>query len=107
MTGPGDAFGGGSQATQQAVAHLQMQVRKTEKRVEQLLLVVQGLFRLLAEKTDATEAELQDHLAQIGREAQAKAPDECPDCGREFRNAALKCMYCGAGRPVRSVFDML
>ena len=107
MMGPGGEFGGGNQAAQQAVANLQLQLRKTEKRVEQLRLVVRGLFCLLAEKTGATEAELQDQLVALGEEAQAKAPDECPDCGREFRNAGLKCMYCGADRPVKSVFDML
>ncbi|HJZ54960.1 MAG TPA: hypothetical protein VKE74_08365 [Gemmataceae bacterium] len=103
-TGGGDS---GGRAAQEAVYRLESQLRKAEKRADRLALVVQGLFRVLAARTGATEAELQDALAAIAQEAQARPPVECPGCGRPLNAAAPKCMYCGESRPVHSLFDVL
>ena len=94
-------------SAQDAVYRLESQLRKAEKRADRLVLVVHALFRVLAEKTGATEAELQDALAAVGKEAQAREPGECPGCGRPFNTAAPKCMYCGESRPVTSLFEVL
>jgi hypothetical protein len=102
---PGDESS--ARSAKDAVYRLENQLRKAEKRADRLVLVIHALFRLLAEKTGATEAELQDALAGIGKEAQTRAPVECPGCGRVFNTAAQKCMYCGESRPLQSIFDAL
>src|SRR5687767_12690210 len=105
MIEPGDESS--ARAAKDAVYRLEGQLRRAEKRADRLVLVVHALFRVLAEKTGATEAELQDALARIGKEARSRGPVECPGCGRAFTTAAPKCMYCGEARPVGSVFDVL
>jgi hypothetical protein len=107
MIGRGGGDSGAGREAKEAVARLEAQVRKAEKRADRLVLVVHGLFRVLAAKTGATEAELQDALAAVGREAADRPPADCPGCGRVFSGNSPKCMYCGATRPVHSVFDVL
>jgi hypothetical protein len=96
-----------SRSAQDAVYRLEAQLRKAEKRADRLVLVVHALFRVLAAKTGATEAELQDALAAVGKEAQTREPGNCPGCGRPFNAAAPKCIYCGESRPVNSLFEVL
>src|SRR5437764_997599 len=107
MIGVGGGDSGAGREAKEGVTRLESQLRKAEKRADRLMLVVHALFRVLAAKTNATEAELQDALAVIVREAQAKTPVECAGCGRVLSGNAPKCMYCGESRPVQSVFDVL
>lgn len=81
-----------------------------QERLDQLLLVGAAMWELLSEKAGLTEADLVARIAEIdARDGVADgkitaAPAQCPQCQRTIFAKQQRCLYCGAPRPVDSVF---
>jgi ribosomal protein L32 len=84
-------------------------VKQVEKRLERLLMVTQAMWDLLGQKTGLDEQVLLDQvqLRAQRRTEELSAPSafKCPKCGRTMGANRNKCMYCGAERPIDSVFQ--
>jgi len=100
---------GRARSAQEAVRHL-------ENRVDQLSFVCQAMWQLLQEHTDLDEQALLDrvhHLESQHDETQAEQAntqqmrEKCPQCERTLNPRHDKCLYCGAGRPIDSAFDLV
>lgn len=85
-------------------------IRRLQSRVDRLALVCQGLWELLRERTDLTEEDLQQKVAQIDAADGSSdgkvtvAPVKCSACGRTVSPRQDRCMYCGADREKGSAF---
>ena len=110
--GAGDAQRQAAGARSEAAA-AQREARELSDRLERLTLVCNALWELLKEKTGATEEDLTARVALL--DAQDGTADgkrnqkvlKCPQCARTMNARAPKCIYCGAERPIASVFDTI
>jgi len=78
------------------------QIRDLEFRLGKLEIVAEALWELLREKTDLSEVDLLERVAEIdlrdGRYdgKRKKSPSvECPKCGRMNSKQHGSCLYCG------------
>jgi hypothetical protein len=82
-------------------------------RIDQLLLINSAMWELLSEKTGLTENDLIAKVAEIdARDGVADGkmtytPTKCPQCQRTIFPKQDKCLYCGAPRPVDTVFKSI
>lgn len=86
-------------------------VRSLEERLDKLVLVNTALWELVKEKTGLTDEELSAKVQQLdladGRQdgKVTREIQECQNCGRTLSRRHSRCMYCGAERLRKSVFD--
>ena len=86
---------------------------EAQERMDQLLLVCAAMWELLSEKTGLTENDLATRIAEIdARDGVADGkmtytPVKCPQCQRTIFPKQQKCLYCGAARPLDSVFKAI
>jgi hypothetical protein len=82
----------------------------TGERLDQLLLICAAMWELLAERAGVTETDLVAKIAEIdARDGIADGkftytPVKCPKCNRTLFPKQRRCLYCGAERPVDTVF---
>lgn len=76
--------------------------RELQRRLDRLELVCEGIWRLVREKTQLSDADLIEKIAEIDLEdgrydGQKKTPTfrECTQCGRKNNKSLNSCMYCG------------
>ncbi len=82
-------------------------VHRMEEKIDSLALTCQALWELLRDRSDLTEEELIEKIAEIdlrdgkedGRMGTGGAP--CPRCNRVLSRRHERCMYCGedVGKP--------
>ena len=86
---------------------------EAQERMDQLLLVCAAMWELLSEKAGLTENDLVARIAEIdARDGMADGkmtytPVQCPQCQRTIFPKQRKCLYCGAARPVETVFKSI
>ena len=82
-----------------------------EVRVDRLLLVMDAMWELLAERTGATEADLLAKVQEIDQRdgtvdgRRTTIARRCSACGAAVGNDRTTCMFCGHEEPGRSGFD--
>ncbi len=103
--------GGASARATSAAGRARQEVRWLEERVDKLAMVCKAMWELLEENTNLTEADLMTKIEQIDL-ADGKADGkiekgvtQCTRCGRTLSRTHSTCMYCGAERSDRDVFD--
>jgi hypothetical protein len=75
--------------------------RQTDDRVDQLLLICSAMWQLLKEKTNLTEDDLINRVAQLDAEdgnADGKLSNrvqKCVKCDRTIAAKHHRCLYCG------------
>ena len=80
--------------------------RDANERLDQLLLVSAAMWELIRERTNLTEDDLINRVAEIdARDGAAdgkitSTPQKCPGCQRTLLGKHRRCMYCGAVVPV-------
>jgi hypothetical protein len=82
--------------------------REVEQRLDRALLVMHAMWDLLRDKNGLSEQLLLDQVNARAktRVEQLQSPaTKCPQCGRPMAPRLSKCMYCGAPRPIATVFD--
>jgi hypothetical protein len=86
---------------------------EVNERVDQLLLVCAAMWELLSEKTGVTENDLVAKIAELdARDGIADGkmtytPIKCPQCSRTIFPKQQRCLYCGAARPLETVFKTI
>lgn len=93
-------------------ADAEEQLKLLQKRVDRLALLCQTLWAFLQEDRLLTEQDLLEKMKEVeqlngkqgGRTVQARP---CESCGRPLSPRQPKCIYCGAEKSSRSVFDAL
>lgn len=103
----------------------QTELQKLTDKVDQLQNLTIALWSLIQDKTDLTEADLKQKLAELAQEKQRKSDrtptvlretkpkktaQDCPQCGRplqKLENRFHKCLYCGYTQDFDSVFDTI
>jgi prefoldin subunit 5 len=100
---------GRARSAQEAVRHL-------ENRVEQLNFICQAMWQLLQEQTNLDEQTLIQRVQyledqydenQVEQANTNQRRSKCPQCERTMSPRHDTCLYCGAGRPIDSAFDLL
>jgi hypothetical protein len=83
--------------------------KEVEQRLDRALLVMHAMWDLLRDKNGLNEQALLDQVnaRAKSRVEQLQSPEtsKCPQCGRPMAPRLSKCMYCGAARPITTVFD--
>lgn len=95
-------------AANEAVRTAAERVGQLEARLDRLLLVIQAMWNLLRQKNGSLDEQLlldQVNLRVQRKTEQLQSPPKCPQCGRPMSPRLSKCMYCGANRPIDTVFD--
>lgn len=96
-----------------AIDRLTTEVRRLERRADQMALVCQALWELLRERTDLTDNDLVNRLREVDlRDGVADGrmtpvPVECPSCHRQSTSKRDECLYCGTRLPGRSLLERL
>lgn len=92
-----------------AARSVEEHAKELEARLNRLVLVAQSVWELLGNKNGLTQQQLLDEvnlLAQRKSEKlQSPEANKCPQCGRPMAPRLPKCIYCGATRPIETVFD--
>lgn len=84
---------------------------RADRRVDQLLLVVQAMWTLLQEKTGLTDAELLARVTELDTHDGAtdgritRAPVKCAKCGAAVARKFNRCLFCGEPYSEGSAFD--
>ena len=108
--GSADAIRQAASAEGQAAA-AQRNVGELEDKVERLTLVCAALWELVKERNGLTEEALVERIAILdakdgvadGKMTRTVKP--CGKCGRPVSPKHQKCIYCGADRPITTVFE--
>ena len=78
------------------------QIQALQNEVERLLLITEGLWRIVRERTGAEENELVKQIAMIDLEdgkldarKPSTPPKPCPKCNRVLSKHRPRCLFCG------------
>ena len=80
--------------------------RDANERLDQLLLVCAAMWELIRERTNLTDDDLTNRVAEMdARDGTADGkitftPKKCPGCQRTLLGKHRRCLYCGAPVPV-------
>jgi ribosomal protein L32 len=97
-----------ARASSQAL-NAEQHAKLIEQRLDRILLVMEAMWDLLRDKNGLSEQALLDqvNVRAKNRVDQLQSPEatKCPQCGRPMPPKIHKCLYCGATRPIATVFD--
>ncbi|WP_129642411.1 hypothetical protein [Peristeroidobacter agariperforans] len=103
-----------SSSMQERAASTEARLLELERRHEQLKLVTLSLWRLLKDKVDLSDAELEKYVASTdlldgvadGAVDLSKELIKCRHCDHVHLNTAVVCPFCGARSSSRNAFDV-
>ena len=121
MLDPFNLFGCGTSRESESMAAetasktelLEREIRRLERRADQMALVCQALWELLRERTQLTDDDLINRVREVDlRDGVADGrmtpvPVECPACHRQSTSKRDECLYCGARLPGRNLLERL
>ncbi|MFO0810688.1 MAG: hypothetical protein U0746_18830 [Gemmataceae bacterium] len=88
------------------VHQLRQQVSQLEKRLDKHGSVLRAVFELMQDERNVEPAALAERVAAVVRAKAERARATCAGCQRPLGDKKT-CLYCGAVRPVESIFDLL
>jgi len=102
-----------SSSLQAQTGSMEARLLELERRHEQLKLVTLSLWRLLKDKVDLSDAELEKYVASTdlldgladGAVDLSKELIKCRQCDRVHLNTAVVCPFCGARGSSPNAFD--
>jgi hypothetical protein len=104
VRGTQDAQIAAQQQTRAAVAPM-------EERLDKLALICQAMWSLIEERTNLTEADLQQRVTELDlKDGQldgkySRPPVQCPKCGAMMSRKFRRCLFCGEKDPNAGAFD--
>jgi len=83
------------------------ELERMSERVDKLMLICEAMWSLVKEKTELTDADLQQRVQQIDLASHSQehtTVQTCPQCQRTMSTRYRRCLYCGYEAPDRGVF---
>lgn len=86
-------------------------IQRIQRSCERLVIGCQAMWELLRERTDLTDADLEEKILEIDlRDGKADGKISrqvvtCPACGRTSSSLRSQCMICGADTPKQHAFE--